>query len=565
MAAMLDGFLLATVAGTVLTSMLPRILHDGDWLALAMLVIGFTVPGQVEHLFARGARGTHRVTLVLAFLGLCIHQMLDGGALAFFSRSNGGDSLIASGVVLHQVPVGLLVWWVLRRRAAVVPALLLFGLGALIVVGYGLQVELGSLVPDPVSQLFAALIGGSLLHVLGHDPAAHDDEPADEESPRNSRRLGALGAIIGLAVLLLVGRTSQAIEGDVTTGAFVDRFMVLALEAAPALLVAYLVAGLLSLFAPASPGLWLGRGSAWPQAVRGVLVGLRLPMCSRPVVPFYRTLVNGGASAAGTMAFLIAGPELGVDAISLSVLLLGTEFTVIRVVATVAVALLVGWWVGGTVKRRGLLVMDAHPHDTRSFQAKLLDGLKEGFGENVDRTAPWVLLGVIIAAMLGAEAIGRLVTALPRGADVVLLALIGIPIYISASAATPLVAVVVAAGVSPGAGLAFLITGPVDNLTTFGVLGQIHGRRTAIAFGGAVLTLSVGLGFLVNAAFPGLHALPLAAGPAEAATPLRLASLIAVGLLVLASLWRTGVRGFLAELSFGTREGAHADEHAHAH
>ncbi|MEO8448273.1 MAG: permease, partial [Gemmatimonadota bacterium] len=46
-AAMIDGFLLATIAGTVLTSILPRILSSGDWLALGMLVLGFFVPGQV--------------------------------------------------------------------------------------------------------------------------------------------------------------------------------------------------------------------------------------------------------------------------------------------------------------------------------------------------------------------------------------------------------------------------------------------------------------------------------------------------------------------------------------
>ena len=45
-------------------------------------------------------------------------------------------------------------------------------------------------------------------------------------------------------------------------------------------------------------------------------------------------------------------------------------------------------------------------------------------------------------------------------------ALFGMPAYVCASGATPLVAVLIYKGASPGAVLAFLLTGPATNITT---------------------------------------------------------------------------------------------------
>ncbi|MEO8450230.1 MAG: permease, partial [Gemmatimonadota bacterium] len=516
------------------------------------------------HWFTRAAQGAHRVTLGLAFVGLAFHQMFDGGALAFFSGSNGPDTILVAGVVLHQVPVGLLVWWVLRRKPILVPALLLLGLGALIVLGYAVQVELGTLVPESVTQAFTALIGGSLLHVLGHDPAAHEEEGVAAPG-RRGKRLGALGAVIGLVVLFFAARASQVMEGDQTAGAFIDRLAVISLEAAPALLLAYLIASLLSAVAPGSSSAWLGHGLAWSQPIRGGLVGFSVPLASRSVAPLYRLLVRGGASAAGAMAFLVAGPVLGVDAVLLSFPLLGAELTATRGLAALVVALLVGWFVGGAVGRSGARDSSGHVHSVPPLAARIRTGLTPALGESVDRTAPWILLGMLIAAMLGPDAIARLVMVVPRGVEVAAFGLLGIPIYLSAAAVTPLVAVLVAAGVTPGAGLAFLLTAPVLSSATFRALRELHGRRTALAFGGAVLGLSIGLGLVVNATFPGIQPPHLPAAPADAVTALKVASLVVLVLLVLGSLWRNGIRGFLAELSFGNADGTAAEEHGHAH
>ena len=100
------------------------------------------------------------------------------------------------------------------------------------------------------------------------------------------------------------------------------------------------------------------------------------------------------------------------------------------------------------------------------------NGLRIGFGPIVDDTAPWILLGLSAAAV-----VKPVFSSLEYGEinlllEVAIFALLGIPTYVCASGATPLAAVLVFNGISPGAALAFLLTGPATNLTTFSMLSQ---------------------------------------------------------------------------------------------
>ena len=135
-------------------------------------------------------------------------------------------------------------------------------------------------------------------------------------------------------------------------------------------------------------------------------------------------------------------------------------------------------------------------------------------------------------------------------------ALLGMPAYVCASGATPLVAVLIYKGVSPGAALAFLLTGPATNITTFGVLSRLHGRRLAFAFGAAIAVLAVALGRLTNAALSGSAGLGALAHGDEASA-LGEWSLVVLGALFVASVLRRGPRDFVGELFAAGGEGAH--------
>jgi hypothetical protein len=183
-----------------------------------------------------------------------------------------------------------------------------------------------------------------------------------------------------------------------------------------------------------------------------------------------------------------------------------------------------------------------------------------------------LLAGIAVAAVIEPYLDPAWFEALPRGLDVVILAFVGLPLYVCASGATPLAAVLLAKGVSPGAVLAFLITGPSANVTTLGVLARLHGRRLAAAFPAMVLGLSIAFGFVVNA-FAG-HAAALVPPAVFEHEPGVFASACGVllALLMAFSVLRVGPRRFLGKLageySLGHSHGApeaERAEHGHSH
>jgi len=58
----------------------------------------------------------------------------------------------------------------------------------------------------------------------------------------------------------------------------------------------------------------------------------------------------------------------------------------------------------------------------------------------------------------------------------------GIPLYICASASTPIAAAMILKGMSPGAALVFLLVGPATNITSLSVLFSILGKKGTIVY-----------------------------------------------------------------------------------
>ncbi|MDE0961303.1 MAG: permease, partial [Planctomycetota bacterium] len=285
---------------------------------------------------------------------------------------------------------------------------------------------------------------------------------------------------------------------------FLDRFIALARESAPALLLAYTAAGLIHALLPKATIDWMARGSNFQQSLRGMLFGLPLPICSCGVLPLYRSLVQKGVPTAAAVTLLVATPELGIDAIFLSFTMVDGPFAVARVLTAAILAISVG-----LLAVRFIRPIEVKPDapvtdETRvPLNTRIVQGLKVGLGDLVDSTAPWIVLGLSLAAALSPLVEdGSFLAGIPDWLEVPAFALLGLPIYVCASGATPLAAVLIAGGVSPGAALAFLLTGPATNATTFGILGDLHGRRAAILFAICIGVGAIGCGYAVDAVLP---------------------------------------------------------------
>ena len=538
----LDGLVMAAIPGLIFLEYVPSAVEEGHWGVLLALLVGFALPVAVERTTRRASHRTHLWALLAGLSGFALHSALDGAALSTLPA--GAPASLPLAAVLHRLPVGVAVWWLVakevNRRAGIasLAMLMLATLG-----GYALGGAVDRLALDSgVLLLYQAVVGGSLVHVVIHQ---HGPAPG----PRDRRREG-WGAILALALLVAVFVTGMEATPE-GAAAFLSRLWVIAAESAPALLLAYLCAGLLSAFLPQRSVRWMERGGAVSQAGRGMLIGLPFPICSCGVVPLYRSLVQRGAPPAAAMAFLVATPELGIDAVLLSIPLLGPQVTVLRLVTAALIALLVGWLVGGRLKVADRAPESTGPQDDRTVLHRLAAALRTGTGDVVNHTAPWIILGLGVAALVTPLLEGGWLASLPPVADVVLFALLGFPTYVCAASATPLVAAFLATGLSPGAGIAFLITGPATNISTLGLVSSLHGRRAAIAFAVVMMTFAVAAGVAINAFFGALSVPSLAALMEETPSLLQQVSLVLLAGLFLRSMIRRGLRSFVGELKEG--------------
>ena len=382
-------------------------------------------------------------------------------------------------------------------------------------------------------------------HGHAHGQLAPPHVRAEKAQPRTERAFAALGALLGVGILVALSQVDAHASQRAQSV-----FLTLALESAPALLFAFVAAGLLQAFLDPQALGWLGRGGPLRQAARGMAFGLPLPVCSCGVLPLYTTLARAGVPAAAGLAFLVATPELGLDALLISLPLLGGEITVARLVAAAVVALGTAWLVARLVPRRtAAAATDAPAADRGSWQVRARSGLRFGLSELVDHTLPWILVGLGMAALLEPALSAESLGALPRWIAVPVLAAAGAPLYVCASGATPLVAVLLHKGVSAGAALAFLLTGPATNATTFGVLARLHGRKVAVAFALCVTGLAVGLGWGVDALLPDPTVPPLSAANADDASILSWICLALLTALLGASLLRQGPRGMVRQIT----------------
>ncbi|HUS67367.1 MAG TPA: permease [Kofleriaceae bacterium] len=563
--ALLDGFVMVAVSGLALVHIIPHAMAKaGPW-ALAVAAVGFIAPGFVEHRLERAARQTHSAALVVALAGLTVHEFFDGVGLAAAFYGEGGVSLLAVAVVLHRLPIAITIWWLLApTRGWRWAALVLAALGAATVLGYASVDLVAGVTEARWLGLVEALIAGSLLHVVVHRPS-----PLSTPGHAARERLAAgVGALLGLGVVIALGGEAYTPDHAHDALGFADIFMALALESAPPLLLAFGLAGLLPVILPRASLRWMRTGRPASEAARGVAFGVPLAICSCGVVPLYQTLMRQGVPATAGMAFLIATPELGVDSVLISVPLLGLEFTIVRLVCAAAVALVVGVVIGRLAEDRAPAAASvALASAPDSFVGRLRAGLRFGFGEIVDHTAPWILLGIAVAAAAEPALKGDWIHDLPWGTDVALFAFIGMPLYVCASGATPFVAVLIHNGVSPGAALAFLLTGPATNVTTFGVLSALHGRRIAVLFGALMAILTIGLGLGLNLLMPELSGMAVHDAAHDEPGVLQVASLAGIMLVLALSILRQGPRGFVGQIltPYGSLGDGHDHDHGHDH
>lgn len=306
----------------------------------------------------------------------------------------------------------------------------------------------------------------------------------------------------------------------------------LVLDAAPWLLFGLLLAGVIRAWLPDRlVARWLG-GRGLGAVVRAAIIGTPLPLCSCGVVPTAVALRRQGASRGATVSFLIATPENGADSIALTYALMGPVMAIARPIAALASAIAAGALT--LVLRAGARASDAQAPATNEQPdacaccnstndptsnpsccdtapasdagappgplARLIQGIRYAFTTLLDDLAPWLALGLLLAGILSALVPPDAMAAWGRGPlAMIVMAIIGVPIYVCATAFTPVGASLLLAGVSPGAVLVLLLAGPATNLGTIGIVKRELGTPTLIAYLLGVIGMAIVCGIALDA------------------------------------------------------------------
>lgn len=275
-------------------------------------------------------------------------------------------------------------------------------------------------------------------------------------------------------------------------------------DMAPYLLLGFLAAGVLHVFiTPAFVRRHLGK-KGLSQVVKATLFGIPIPLCSCGVIPVAASLHKSGAGKGATAAFLASTPQTGADSILVTYALMGPLFTWFRVFASAITGMASGLSIDLLSPEDAAdteeVSSDEGPTIHLSMREKLTKIIHHGFVTLPSDIGGAVLLGLVISGALGAV--------VPQNffADIIgqgflgllVMLIIGIPVYVCSTASIPIALSLIASGISPGGALVFLISGPATNAATFTTLWTILGHKATFIYLFVLSVCALGAGVVLD-------------------------------------------------------------------
>lgn len=271
---------------------------------------------------------------------------------------------------------------------------------------------------------------------------------------------------------------------------FLEALWAYIVVSAPYLLLGLTLSGFIKQFIPMElVHKWLGPNNMG-SVVKASFVGVPLPLCSCSVIPTAVTLRKSGASKASTSSFLISTPESGVDSIAMTYAMMDIPMTILRPIAAFFSAFFAG-----------ALQLFFNKGEEESFEkdepmsccsknkavpeklnvgARIKKAFDYGFNDLSDDIAFWLGIGLLLGALIQVIVPENFFMDMGAAQSRMLILLVGIPVYICASATTPIAASLVLKGMSPGSALLLLLVGPATNISNILVLQKYIGKKGVI-------------------------------------------------------------------------------------
>ena len=280
-------------------------------------------------------------------------------------------------------------------------------------------------------------------------------------------------------------------------------------EMAPYLLFGFLIAGFLHILISKEKIYKHFAENNLSSIIKASLFGIPLPLCSCGVIPVAAHLRKQGAGKSSTMSFLISTPTTGVDSILATYALLGPLFAVIRPIAA-----FFGGVSGGIInnlftqkkekkkitKNFSCVVCEIDTPHVHTWKEKIKVMLKYGFFDLIESTWKWLMIGIIAGGLISFLVPDNLIGQYLGNSYIAytLMILIAIPMYVCATGSIPIAASLILKGMTPGAGLVFLIAGPATNTATLSFVAGKLGKRSLVIYLLIIIITALLFGLLID-------------------------------------------------------------------
>jgi uncharacterized membrane protein YraQ (UPF0718 family) len=282
-------------------------------------------------------------------------------------------------------------------------------------------------------------------------------------------------------------------------------------EMAPYLLFGFFFAGVIHIFIDQETvARHLGKSNVF-SVIKAALLGIPLPLCSCGVIPAAMSLRKEGASRGAVLSFFISTPTTGVDSIFATYSLMGGLFTVYRIIASFVTGVLSGITANFLIKEetppqeekpKCKLCEEEHEH-VHPVSHKITGGITYAFRDLLSDTGGPLLVGLLIGGAISYFLPDEFISAY-LGSGIIamfVMLIVGIPMYVCATASIPIAAALIFKGINPGAAFVFLVAGPATNVVTMTVVAKNLGRKALVIYLSSIAFCSIALGLLLDAIF----------------------------------------------------------------
>lgn len=289
---------------------------------------------------------------------------------------------------------------------------------------------------------------------------------------------------------------------------FLKDTWLLLVEMAPYLLFGFIIAGILRVIIPKEKIYKHLANNDFRSIVKATMLGVPLPLCSCGVIPVAAHLRKEGAGKGPILAFLISTPETGVDSMLATYSLLGPLFAIFRPIAALFNGIFAGS-IANVIEKEDVAsisdtfscaICDSMTPHTHNLSEKIKEVFKYAFFNLINDTSKWLIIGVLIGGIIKFF-IPSIVIEKYLGNPLLsytAMIITGIPMYVCATGSIPIAASLIMKGMTPGAGLVFLIAGPATNSATISFVYGKFGKKSVFIYLSTIIITSVIFGLFLD-------------------------------------------------------------------